>query len=139
MKKRILITGLLVACLILPVITASCASEVRFNANLAEQFSLPIGQTVDIVSQNLSIKFDAVTSDSRCPTGAQCISAGEATCRMIISYQEEETEFIFTQSGSGISQAKFQNYTINFQLQPYPQVDQEIDDSDYVLVMTVAD
>ena len=80
MKKRILITGFLLVCLLLPVMTASCGEQVRFNANLGEQFTLPIGQTVDIVGQNLSIKFDAVIGDSRCPVGAECVWAGEATC-----------------------------------------------------------
>jgi hypothetical protein len=137
MKKRFLVTGFLLICLLLPMITTSCASEVRFNAKLGEQFTLPIGQTVNIVGQDLSIKFDAVTSDSRCPSGAECVWAGEAKCRMIIKYQETETEVIFTQTGSSISQAKFQHYIINFQLNPYPQVGQDIGDSDYSLEMLI--
>jgi hypothetical protein len=138
MKNKTLLVGLLLVCLLLPIVSLSCAAEPPIKAMLGEQFSLPIGQTVDIVGQGLSIKFDAVTSDSRCPSGAECVWAGEATCRMVIKFQETETEVIFTQTGNSISQAKSQGYTFSFQLAPYPQVGQEIEDSAYVLEMIVA-
>ena len=138
MKIKTLLVGLLLVCLLLPIVSLSCATEPPIKAMLGEQFSLPIGQTVDIVSQGLSIRFDAVTSDSRCPNGVECVWAGEAKCRMIIKYHDTETEVIFTQNGSSISQENFQDYLFSFQLGPYPQVGQEIEDSAYILVMIVA-
>ncbi len=137
MKKKFLVTGLLLVCLLMPIIAAGCGGEPPIEAALGEQFALPIGQTVNITGEDLSIRFDAVTSDSRCPTGVECVWAGEAKCRMVIKYQDAETEVIFTQNGSSISQEEFQDYLFSFQLGPYPQAGQEIEDSAYVLVMMV--
>lgn len=40
---------------------------------------------MDVPDANLRIRFDSVTSDSRCPTDVQCIQAGSATIALTIA------------------------------------------------------
>ncbi|MDD5339278.1 MAG: hypothetical protein PHG35_07730 [Dehalococcoidales bacterium] len=136
MKKLLIVIGFIVI-LLLPAVTLSCAAS-NVAASLGEEFTLKVGQTANVIDEDLTINFEAVTSDSRCPTGAQCIWEGEATCNMVITYQGAETEVVFTQPGSSTGQVTFQQYTFSFQLKPYPQVDQQIDDCDYYLDLTVS-
>ncbi len=45
---------------------------------LGQQFSLELGQVTRIPDTGLTLKFQSLVADSRCPVGAQCIWAGEA-------------------------------------------------------------
>lgn len=47
---------------------------------LGEEFLLGIGETIDVDS--LSITFNAVTEDSRCPRNANCIALWEGNARV---------------------------------------------------------
>jgi hypothetical protein len=45
-------------------------------------FKLPVGGSAQIEGTALQVGFDAVTSDSRCPKGEQCVWAGDAAVRV---------------------------------------------------------
>ncbi len=136
-KRNLLIIGVLVISLILPVMTLSCGGNI--HASLGEEFTLPAGKTADITGEDLSIKFVEVISDSRCPTGVECVWAGEAKSQMLITLSGSSSEIVLTISGgtSSTAQEVFNQYTFNFTLNPYPEIGQEIAPSDYELVMTV--
>jgi hypothetical protein len=106
-------------------------------AALNEEFRLLIGETAAITGEGLLIKFEAVTADSRCPQGVTCIWAGEAKCQTIVTLNKTTTPLILTVSGSSISQTVFEGYTLNFNLEPYPQAQQTIAKNSYVLVMKI--
>lgn len=136
MKRIFSIIVLLIASILLPVIGLSCSSG-PITASLGEEFTLPVGQTVEINNESLTIKFIEVTADSRCATGVQCIWAGEAKCLMLIQYYQSVSSLEFTQSGGSITQEAFNQYMISFRLEPYPEAGKEINNADYKLVMTV--
>ena len=96
-----------------------------------------MGKTVDIIGEDLWLKFVEVTSDSRCATGVQCVWAGEAKCKMEIQYRETHSWPTFIQSGGSVSEYTFQRYIFTFRLMPYPEAGQEIQDSEYYLIITV--
>jgi hypothetical protein len=80
----VLLTALVSAC-------GSSATSSSFPAptttdvSLDQQFTLAPGQTARIPGQGLSVRFDSVTGDSRCPIDAVCVWAGDATVRLTIT------------------------------------------------------
>jgi hypothetical protein len=106
-------------------------------ASLNEEFRLPIEETAIIIGEGLQIKFEAVTADSRCPRGVTCIWAGEAKCQTTITFNKTTAPLILTVSGSSMSQTVFEGYTLNFNLEPYPQAQQTTDNNRYVLAMKI--
>jgi hypothetical protein len=54
-------------------------------ATLGQPFELRPGQRAVIAGEELTVRFTEVAGDSRCPTGAQCIQAGNAVVRAVLS------------------------------------------------------
>jgi hypothetical protein len=139
MLKR---THFIICILLISVfLLAGCSPENGNNTqvSLGQEFNLPVGQTVDVKGENLTIKFVSVTNDSRCPSGAQCIWAGEAKCQMSINDHGSVSEVILTVSGGSdaIDQEFYKSYKASFKLVPYPEVGKQISSTDYQLIMTL--
>jgi hypothetical protein len=136
-KKIFSAIGLLTVALLLPAVGLSCSTD-NVTASLGQEFTLPVGKTAAIGTAGLTIKFVEVTADSRCAKGVVCVWAGEAKCRMSITYKGSVSEVIFTQPGSSMgTQFLFSQYAVSFKLEPYPESDKPIGKSDYKLTMTV--
>ena len=148
MKKLAVILVLSLA-LVLGVAGASCTAVSGNNQGttppagneepLGQEFNLPVGQSAAIAGEDLLISFIEVTTDSRAPRGVEAFWAGEAKCRMQITYQGSTSEAILTESGAtdGYTQDSFGPYTINFQLQPYPEAGYQPAADDYVLTLQI--
>lgn len=126
---------IVIALLLLPAVSLSCAGNIK--AVLGETFTLPIGQTVDIAGEDLSIQFLKVIEDNRCPTGMQCISMGQANCRMLMIYPDTSHEILLIQPGGNAASYDYFKYMIYFKLEPYPEGGKKIAPSDYKLIMTI--
>jgi hypothetical protein len=124
---------------LLSLSAAACSGGTagEIKATLNEELRLPVGETAAIVGEGLEIKFEEVTNDSRCAQGVTCIWAGEAKCRTALTLNKTITPLVLTVSGSSLSQAVFEGYTLNFNLDPYPKAGQTIDINSYVLVMKI--
>jgi hypothetical protein len=131
--KRLCI--LLSLVLLIPVL-AGCGSAL--NASLGSEFTLSIGRSAHITSEGIDIKFVDVTTDSRCPTGVECIQAGVVTCETEITKDDVKTQLILSEAGTTINNTPFQNYTFNFHVSPYPEAGKKIAKSDYRLYLTVS-
>ena len=109
------------------------------TAGTGEEFTLSIGQTVNIADEDLKITFKEVSGDSRCPTGVVCVWAGEVTCVMRIEEGGFIYELDFVHSGAtdDYSQMNFNNYRYTFKVEPYPVSGQDISDSKYKILLTV--
>jgi hypothetical protein len=135
--KRIFIVIGLLAVLLLPAVSLSCAAGGDISAALGQEFTLPAGKTANFESESLEIKFEEVTTDSRCAKGVECIWAGEAQCRMLMKVMGSPAETVLTQQGGDTTTDYFIQYKIRFKLEPYPEAGKTIAPSDYKLVMTV--
>ena len=140
MLKKILVGVSALAALVL--VMAGCAGVTAAGddrVSLGQEFTLPVGQVISVSGESLAIKFLAVTADSRCPKGAQCIWAGEAKSDIQITYQGETSTLTLKESGgtTGFTQAAFKGYKISFRLQPYPEVGNQPAAGDYKLLMKV--
>jgi hypothetical protein len=134
MRKQLLLT-----LFIFTLLPFTACSGNSIQTRLGTEFSLAVGQSATITSEKMAIKFVEVTGDSRCPSGAQCIWAGEAKCTVLFSVNENEQTVTLIQSGSNSSTTTdIDGYSISFTLNPYPKVNQQIENQDYRLVLTVS-
>jgi hypothetical protein len=106
---------------------AACSPQPNeINANLGEEFSLIPGQSASIMGEPLAIRFLEVVNDSRCPIGVICVWEGQVTCLVEIIYADSQNRMTLTQPGSGLGRADFEEYDIEFQVQPYPEAGKQI-------------
>ena len=121
--------------LLIPILSG-CSNAL--NASLDSQFTLAPGQPARIASEAMEIKFISVTTDSRCPTGVECIQAGVVTCNIEITKDNVKTQLFLGEVGTMINNTPFQNYTFTFHVLPYPEAGKKIAKGDYRLYLTVS-
>jgi hypothetical protein len=74
-SRRLALSSLLSVLALLAL--ASCRKPLQ--ASLDQPVSVHVGQAVRFRNSDLDLYFRRVAGDSRCPRGAQCIWAGDAT------------------------------------------------------------
>ena len=96
-------------------------------ANLGEKLDLTLNENIAIKAENLSISFEKM-ADSRCPTGVNCIRAGEAKVTLKVTKDDQEETLEMEAKGMcesddgscGEEKATF-GYTIKLiNVYPYP-------------------
>jgi hypothetical protein len=135
-KFFLLMVGLITLLVLLPA-ACSGATTGEVKAALNQEFRLSPGETASLAAEGLKIKFESVTADSRCPQGVTCIWAGEAKCQTTVTLNKTTVPLVLTVSGSSPSQTAVEGYTLSYNLTPYPQAQQTIEKSAYILVMKV--
>lgn len=55
------------------------------SVSLDQPFALRVGQRATVAGANVNLRFEEVASDSRCPSGVQCVWAGNAVVRAVLS------------------------------------------------------
>ncbi len=114
--------------------------QVSTQASLEETISLSPGQSAEIAGENLEIAFHRVFSDSRCPTGTQCVTAGTATVVMQFVGQDIESGRIemFISPG-GMVEIPVGDHTLHvLRLEPDPPSANGVDASDYRITFNVS-
>jgi len=98
---------------------------------------LPIGRTAD--NGELRVTFDAVTEDSRCPSGVQCVWAGNASLRLTLA-TANETDVAIVNSTTTPHMAAFEGFVLGYRdLTPYPVSTVPTDRATYVATIWVVD
>ena len=137
--KALFLVGLLVAVMVL-VFSIGCNDQTdEISAELGQEVDLQPGQSLVIEDEPIKVKFVEVVGDSRCPTGATCVWEGEVSCTLEITYLDESYTKTITQPGltEQFSADTFQEYEINFNVEPYPELDKEIKADEYRLLITI--
>ena len=99
---------------------------------LGEEFELAVHQTVQMTAENISVTFQEVLEDSRCPVDVTCIWAGLAKVSLQVAVSGQERELRLSTSPPENS-AVFENYTFwLISVRPVPRSDQNIDSSAYL-------
>jgi len=117
-----------------------CNSQIsEITANLGQEVELKIGQSISIEEEQIKVKFVEIVTDSRCPDGATCIWQGEVTCIVEITYFESMYLKTLTQPGltQEPSRDVFKEYSIAFNIQPYPELGKEIKTNEYRLQLVI--
>ena len=135
-KMRI---GVVAICLALIALVFACKSEGTIKTmQIGEAISLKINESAKLATNDLSVTFKAVTSDSRCPQGAQCVWAGEADVVLTVKAGENSQDITVKVGAGAANKATVEPYVISIlKLDPYPVLNQSIQASDRVIELRV--
>ncbi|MEN8614944.1 hypothetical protein ABFB09_06665 [Dehalogenimonas sp. THU2] len=128
-----------VACLLLSItILTGCSTDIPVYS-LNQKFTLSPGKSAVIESEDMTITFDKVLNDSRCPESVTCIWAGQVQVLVTIELDGRKETLTLTQSGLTGDPASqlYEKYVLEFNISPYPQTEQTIRVADYRLEITV--
>ncbi len=103
-----------------------------------EPFRLMVGEALDLPSEDLTVRFVGVTGDSRCPSDAHCIWAGDAEVEVRLTRGEEETPVsLHTHGGDRFPrEARAFGCTLRLEdVEPYPKSTEKIAPEDYVVTV----
>jgi len=107
------------------------------HPSLGEEFELAVHQTAQISAEKISVTFQEVLEDSRCPVDVTCIWAGLAKVSLQVAVSGQERELRLSTSPPENS-AVFENYTFwLISVRPVPRSDQNIDSSAYFVTVRV--
>jgi hypothetical protein len=128
--------------IVVSLLCAGCAG------NSTQPSQTPLGQPFDLQSGasamldgGLTIAFDRVVSDSRCPLDALCLEfhAGDAVVAVSISQSAGGSVGRELHTDTAGSETSYLAYSIKlFSLSPYPRSDRQIRPGDYVATFVVA-
>ena len=108
------------------------------SVRLDFSFPLAVSGSATVDGQSLQVGFDSVVSDSRCPTGAVCIDAGEGVVRVWLSKAPLARENRDLKTTAAASEAVYGSYRIKLvALDPYPVVGQSIAGASYVATLRI--
>jgi len=107
------------------------------TVGLGTPFDLHAGASA-VVGDGLTVAFDRVKSDSRCPADAICISAGDAVVALALSREGSARAERDVHSDTGGSRTSYLDYTITLQsLTPYPLASKPTRPEDYAVRLVV--
>lgn len=106
------------------------------------EFSLRVGREAVVKNERIRIAFSSVAEDSRCPTGEDCIWAGNARIAIKISAPNNDPIQVELNTDVEPRRASFSKYDIKIvALNPYPKANSNIDKKAYTarLILTPRD
>ena len=118
--------------------SGSLFAQESSHPNLGEEFELAVHQTAQITAEKISVTFQEVLEDSRCPVDVTCIWAGlaEESLRVAVSGHERELRL---STSPPENSAVFENYIFwLIRVRPVPRANQNIDSSAYFVTVRVS-
>lgn len=101
--------------------------------NLNDTVSIQAKQTLINQTEGISITFDSVKNDSRCPIGVLCIWAGTASAVFHYTKNYNSVYFTLYTMSTFRNDTTIDNYNIQLiNLSPYPSVNKQIIPDEYV-------
>jgi hypothetical protein len=118
-----------ISALLIIILFISCDKRLEY-LDMNKSVDLSYGKCFMDSSRILTVCFDSILSDSRCPDGANCIWAGEAIARFNIKVGQNEVRKVDLRLSNDtvINGYKFSFISLN----PYPSASQEISVNDYI-------
>lgn len=112
------------------------------QAVIGQPFALNFGETAAFPEADLTITFEAVLTDSRCPANVQCVIAGWATVLLSANHRGQPlAEITLTSPPTQPEQVEtftLEGYTLRLvQINPYPQQPGEIQTEVYSLTLVL--
>jgi hypothetical protein len=107
---------------------------------MAETFELRVGGSAVIAGSGLTVTFQKVSGDSRCPQRTTCVWAGDAIVLLSVTRdgQEAVTLELHTNLSMKKDEAPYDGLTVKLiELKPYPVGDERIIADRYVVALRV--
>ncbi len=108
------------------------------GAALDQPFALRVGQRATVAGAEVTVRVESVASDSRCPTGVQCVWAGNAVVRAVLSQGSKAfgAELNTTLDPRSV---RYLDYTVSLvSLTPHPAQGSTIEPSEYQATFLVS-
>jgi len=114
-------------------------SEGIIKASIDNEFSLTLGQIAELKSEGITLQFEGIQEDSRCPKGATCFWQGRVRSILNISDNGLSSQIVLTDPGLSDQNDKntYKQYEFSSHVQPYPELNKKISSEDYLLFLTV--
>jgi len=94
-----------VALVVASMLTSACVASGSAEAGPGLTLRLRAGESAQAADGAVRVGFDAVTADSRCPRGEQCVQAGDATVRVWLEYPAGPRQTFLLRTAPGPAQA----------------------------------
>lgn len=127
-----------VALLAYAILGGGCAAHpAQPSAPLQQPFDLRVGTSATL-PDGMKVRFDGVTSDSRCPLDVVCVRAGEGVVAVSLSQAAGTQVQRELRTTPGASEATYASHTIKLvALAPYPRSTQPIGSAEYIATLSV--
>jgi hypothetical protein len=111
-------------------------------ARVGREFKIRAGRTVTFARENLRLRFVRVAQDSRCPTGVDCVWAGNAEVLVEVGANKRrvgETLRLNTNaSPERPAEGNYRGHTVKLiGLSPYPRAARKIRQGEYTAALLV--
>jgi hypothetical protein len=125
--------------LTLVIVSSTGARQAPRTAPLGTAFQLRPGESATITGEQLDVRFDRVTGDSRCPRGAQCIRAGDVRIAVTVQKSGGASAILELMTPSPRpAGATYQQYRIELAaVEPVPEVGRQVRPEEYVATLLV--
>ncbi len=116
-----------------------CDSWPGLKVNLGDEFSLSLNEQAELMGENLRIRFEEVSEDSRCPKDVTCIWEGRVRCVVVLAQGDSRDRVELVEPGLSDQYARkvYGDYQIDFHIEPYPEAGEQIAEEEYRLVLIV--
>jgi hypothetical protein len=113
-------------------VLVSCSSSPTVpSVEPVREFVLQVGDAVEVSGTGLRVRFERVTSDSRCPADALCITAGDAVVAVTVARAGRPSEAFSLRTDRG-NRAEIGDWGLSLtKLDPYPYSGRPIPAGDY--------
>jgi hypothetical protein len=131
---------LLLSSLLILITLAGCQSgEGKIQASIDNEFSLAAGQIAELKGEQITIQFEGIQDDSRCPKGATCIWRGRVSSILQISDNGLSSKIVLVEPGLSdqYGNNRYKKYEFTSHVEPYPELGKKISSEDYRLFLTV--
>ncbi|HLM69358.1 MAG TPA: hypothetical protein VK358_17595 [Longimicrobium sp.] len=99
-----------------------------------QQIEIPIGETRLLDEERLAVSFARLMEDSRCPSGAQCVTAGNAVVGLILHERGEATRPVRLNTHAQPRTVSHEGYVITVvDVRPFPTAAGAPDEESYVV------
>jgi hypothetical protein len=105
---------------------------------LAEKIELRVGESARLGSSDLTVVFEKVDSDGRCPKGVQCVWEGDAVVRLSIGAPKQtRTTVLLHTHPDGQREAESAGFRLRLEaLDPYPTIERTTAPDEYRLTLS---
>lgn len=108
------------------------------QASVGQEFSLRAGRQAELKGARLKVRFVGVAEDSRCPTGVDCIWAGNARVSLVVQRAGGPATTVELNTNVEPKAVSAEGYELALtSLSPYPQSGAKIDPKDYTATLVL--
>jgi hypothetical protein len=103
-----------------------------------KEFKLKAGEVAEVSDAGIKVSLNGVLEDSRCPTGVQCVWAGNGKVSLKLIKGKGEPVSVELNTYAGPKSHKFEGYDVRLMaLDPYPKDGAQTSKDAYVVTLMV--